>query len=149
MVINVHVAASVPGQRLERFVWKAVGGWAERYFLSAMRDADQTVELQFLLGELFDTNGSGLIAVSGDFNADDHEVPITLAVRAEENTGNPLLAKRSLIVLDRAMPSDHRWSGLDHGQRQMLDHILASPALHGRFIEIHDEGLSDELVGYA
>ena len=33
----------------------------------------------------------------------------------------------------------------------MLDHILASQALHGRFrsIEIHNEGLSDELIGYA
>jgi exonuclease III len=33
----------------------------------------------------------------------------------------------------------------------MLDHILASQALNGRFrsIEIHNEGLSDELIGYA
>jgi len=33
----------------------------------------------------------------------------------------------------------------------MLDHILASQALHGRFrsIEVHNEALSDELIGYA
>jgi len=154
-VINVHLraplAAAVPGQKIEPFVWKTVGGWAEGYFLSAMRRAGQAVELRFLLEELFDNNGSALIAVAGDFNAEDHEVPITLAVGAEENTGNPLLAKRSLVVLDRSVPLDRRWSVLHHGRRQMLDHILASQALNGRFrsVEIHNEGLSDELIGYA
>jgi endonuclease/exonuclease/phosphatase family metal-dependent hydrolase len=154
-VINVHLraplAAAVPGQKIEPFVWKTVGGWAEGYFLSAMRRAGQAVELRFLLEELFDTDGSGLIAVAGDFNAQDHEVPITLIVGGEENTGNPLLAKRSLVVLDRAIPGDRRWSVLHHGRRQMLDHILASQALQGRFmsIEIHNEALSDELIGYA
>ena len=154
-VINVHLraplAAAVPGQKIEPFVWKTVGGWAEGYFLSALRRIGQALELRFLLEELFDANGSASIAVAGDFNAEDHEVPITVAVGAEENTGNPLLAMRSLVILDRAAPQDRRWSVLHHGRRQMLDHILASQALHGRFrsIEIHNEGLSDELVGYA
>jgi len=154
-VINVHLraplAAAVPGQKLEPFVWKTVGGWAEGYFLSAMRRAGQALELRFLLEELFDANESGLIAVAGNFNAEDHEVPITLAVGGEENTGNPLLAKRSLVILDRAVSLDRRWSVLHHGRRQMLDHILASQSLRGRFrsIEIHNEGLSDELIGYA
>jgi predicted extracellular nuclease len=64
---------------------------------------------------------------------------------------SPLLAQRSLVVLDRAVPADRRWSVLHHGRRQMLDHILASQALHGRFrsIEVHNEALSDELIGYA
>ena len=33
----------------------------------------------------------------------------------------------------------------------MLDHILASQALHGhcRSVAIHNEALSDELIGYA
>jgi exonuclease III len=33
----------------------------------------------------------------------------------------------------------------------MLDHILASQALHGCFrsIEVHNEALSDELIGYS
>ena len=154
-VINVHLraplAAAVSGQKIEPFVWKTVGGWAEGFFLSAMRRAGQAVELRFMLEELFDADAHGLIAVAGDFNSEDHEVPITLAVGAEENTGNPLLANRSLVVLDRAVPLDRRWSVLHHGRSQMLDHILASRALHGRFrsIEVHNEALSDELIGYA
>jgi len=46
-VINVHLraplAAAVAGQKLEPFVWKTVAGWAEGYFLSAMRRAGQAV----------------------------------------------------------------------------------------------------------
>jgi len=154
-VINLHLraplAAAIPGQKLEPFVWKSVAGWAEGYYLSAMRRAGQALEARMLLERLFDAHPSGLIAVAGDFNAEDHEVPLNLIVAAEENTGNPLLARRSLVVLDRAVPEDRRWSVLHHGRRQMLDHILASQALHGCFrsIEVHNEALSDELIGYS
>jgi endonuclease/exonuclease/phosphatase family metal-dependent hydrolase len=155
VVINVHLraplAVAVPGQKLEPFVWKTVAGWAEGYFLSAMRRAGQSLEVRLLLEELFDADASRLIAIAGDFNAEDHEVPLSLIVGAEESTGNPLLAQRSLVVLDRAVPADRRWSVLHHGRREMLDHVLSSQALHGcfRFIEIHNEALSDELLGYA
>jgi hypothetical protein len=70
---------------------------------------------------------------------------------AEENTGNPALSGRSLVLLERALPEDRRWSVLHHGRPQMLDHILVSRMLHGCFraIEVHNEALSDELIGYA
>lgn len=104
-----------------------------------------------LLEQLFDADAHGLIAVAGDFNAEDHEVALRIIVGAEENTGNPALSGRSLVLLDRALPADRRWSVLHHGRPQMLDHILASHTLHGRFraIEVHNEALSDELIGYA
>ena len=154
-VINLHLraplAAAIPEQKLEPFVWRSIAGWAEGHFLSAMRRAGQALEARLLLERLLDANPPGLIAVAGDFNAEDHEVQLNLIVAAEENTGNPLLAQRSLVVLDRAVPADRRWSVLHHGRRQMLDHILASQALHGHFrsIEVHNEALSDELIGYA
>lgn len=154
-VVNLHLraplASSVPGQKLEPFVWKTVGGWAEGYFLSAMRGAGQALELRLLLEQMFDTKAYRLIAVAGDFNAEDHEVPLKIIVGAEEDTGNGALSGRSLVPLDRALPDDRRWSVLHHGRPQMLDHILASRALHARFrsIEVHNETLSGELVGYA
>jgi hypothetical protein len=46
----------------------------------------------------------GFIAVAGDFNAEDHEVPLKLIVAAEENTGNPLLAQRSWLFLTALCP---------------------------------------------
>ena len=107
-------------------MWKTLAGWAEGYFLSAMRRAGQALEVRLLVEQLFDADASRLVAVAGDFNAEDHEVPLTLVVGAEENTGNPLLAPRALVVLDRAVPADRRWSVLHHGRRQMLDHSCRS-----------------------
>jgi endonuclease/exonuclease/phosphatase family metal-dependent hydrolase len=153
--INLHLraplASSVPGQKLEPFVWKTVGGWAEGYFLSALRRSGQALELRLLLEQMFDQDAHSLIAIAGDFNAEDHEVPLKIIVGAEEDTGNGTLSSRSLVLLDRALPEDRRWSVLHHGRPQMLDHILVSRALHASFssIDVHNETLSDEVVGYA
>ena len=91
-----------------------------------------------------------LIAVAGDFNAEDYGPTLRLAVASEEDLGASDLAAHSLIVLDRAISADRRWSVLHHGREQMLDHILASRALYGHFrsIEVHNEGLGDEALGY-
>jgi endonuclease/exonuclease/phosphatase family metal-dependent hydrolase len=154
-VVNVHLraplAASVPGQKLEPFVWKSVAGWAEGTYLSALRRTGQALELRLLLEQLLDTDAHRLIAVAGDFNAEDHEVPLRIVMGAEEDTGNGALAGRSLVLLDRAIPEDRRWSVLHHGRREMLDHILASRGLHSRFrsADVHNETLGDELIGYA
>jgi endonuclease/exonuclease/phosphatase family metal-dependent hydrolase len=154
-VVNLHLraplASSIAGQKLEPFVWKSVGGWAEGFFLSAMRRAGQALELRLLLEQMFDVEAHPLIAVAGDFNAEDHEVPLKIVVGAEEDSGNGALAGRSLVVLDRALAADRRWSVLHHGRPQMLDHILASRGLHACFrdIDVHNETLSDELIGYA
>lgn len=153
-VINLHLraplAASVLGQKLEPFVWKSTAGWAEGYFMSAVRRAGQALEARFVVDRLLDACPGRLIAVAGDFNAEDHEVPVRIVMSAEEETGNPELAGRSLILLDRTLPQDRRWSVLHHGRPQMLDHIMASRTLHGHFrsIDVHNETLADELVGY-
>jgi endonuclease/exonuclease/phosphatase family metal-dependent hydrolase len=154
-VVNVHLraplAASVAGQKLEPFVWRSVGGWAEGYLLSAMRRAGQALEIRFLAEELLDADRHRLIAIAGDFNAEDREVPLRIILGAEEDTGNAALSARSLVLLDRTLPQDRRWSVLHHGRPQMLDHVMISRALHQHFrtIEVHNETLGDELVGYA
>ena len=154
-VINLHLraplAAVVPGQKLEPFVWRSVGGWAEGYFLAAMQRAGQGLEVRLCLEQLFDADPHRLIAIAGDFNAEDGEVPVRIIVGAEESTGNAVLSGRSLVVLDRAVAQDRRWSILHHGRAQMLDHILVSRRLYSRFIaiEVHNETLGDELIGYA
>jgi endonuclease/exonuclease/phosphatase family metal-dependent hydrolase len=154
-VINLHLraplAANIPGQKIEPFVWKSVAGWAEGYFLAALQRTAQALELRLHLEQMFDAHDDQLIAIAGDFNAEDHEVPLRILLGAEESTGNPELCRRSLVALDRALPQDRRWSVLHHGRPQMLDHILVSHALLARFkaIDVHNETLSDELVGYA
>lgn len=153
-VINLHLraplAAAIPGQKKSAFVWRTIGGWAEGYFLSTVRRAGQAFELRLLLEELFAADPHRLIAVAGDFNAEDHDSALRIAIGAEEETGNGALSPRSLVLLDRGLPADRRYSVLHHGRPQMLDHILASRALYGHFreIDVHNETLGDELVGF-
>jgi endonuclease/exonuclease/phosphatase family metal-dependent hydrolase len=154
-VVNLHLrsplAALVPGQKLGPFVWRSVGGWAEGYYLASLKRAGQALELRLLLDRLLAERPDRLIAIAGDFNAEDHETPLRIAVGAEEDTGNGALAGYAMAILDRALPADRRWSMLHHGRPQMVDHILASRTLLGRFksIEVHNETLADELVGFA
>lgn len=153
-VVNVHLraplASPVAGQKRGPFAWRSVGGWAEGFYLSALKREAQALELRLLLEELMATDPAALIAVAGDFNAEDWSATLRLAVAAEEDLGASDLAAHSLIVLDRALPADRRWSVLHHGRPQMLDHILASHTLYGHFrgIEVHNEGLGDEALGY-
>lgn len=154
-IINLHLraplAAAIAGQKLAPFVWKSVSAWAEGYFLAAVRRAAQALELRLLVDKMLSEDPHLLIAVAGDFNAEDHETPLRIAVAAEEDTGNGQLSTQSLVVLDRAISLDRRWSVLHHGRPQMLDHILASHSLYACFrsIEVHNEALGDEAVAYS
>ena len=153
-VINVHLraplASPIAGQKTGPFAWRTVAGWAEGFFLSALKREAQALELRLLVDQVLSADAKALIAVAGDFNAEDHGPTLRLTVAAEEDLGSSTLAGHSLIVLDRAIAADRRWSVLHHGREQMLDHILASRALYGHFraIEVHNEGLGDEALGY-
>jgi endonuclease/exonuclease/phosphatase family metal-dependent hydrolase len=153
-VINLHLraplASPVAGQKAGPFAWRSVSGWAEGFFLSALKREAQALELRLVIDAMLNRDPAALIAVAGDFNAEDYGPTLRLAVAAEEDLGAGELAAQSLIVLDRAIPADRRWSVLHHGRAQMLDHILASRALYGHFrsADVHNEGLGDEALGY-
>lgn len=153
-VMNVHfrapLAAPIPGQKESAFVWRSVAGWAEGYALAAWKRSAQALEARLVIDDLLDADPERLIVVAGDFNAEDHETPVKILIGAEEDTGNGLLARRSLVILDRGLPEDRRFSTLHHGRALMLDHILTSRPLLASFqtIEIHNEALSDEIVSF-
>jgi endonuclease/exonuclease/phosphatase family metal-dependent hydrolase len=153
-VINVHfrapTAAPIAGQKESAHVWKSVAGWAEGYTLSAWKRAAQALETRLIIDKVLDGDENRIIVVAGDFNAEDHETPLKIVSGAEEDTGNGLLAQRSLAVLDRTLSSDRRFSVIHHGRPMMLDHILASrPALAFlRSFEVQNEMLADELISY-
>jgi endonuclease/exonuclease/phosphatase family metal-dependent hydrolase len=154
-VINLHLraprASAIPGEKLSSTQWRTTSGWAEGYFLSSLRRTAQALELRLLVDGILARDPGRLIAGAGDFNAEDHETPVRLAVAAEEQTGNPALASRSLVVLDQAIPRHGRWSVLHQGRPEMLDHILASQQLAARVrtVEAHNEGVGDEAPGTA
>ena len=153
-VINLHLraplASAIPGEKAGPFRWRTMRGWAEGYYLSALKRTGQALELRLVVDEIQRGSPGVLLAVAGDFNAEDHETPLRLAIGATEDTGSSELAGQSLVVLDRALPKDRRWSVLHGGRPQMLDHILASQALYGRFrsVEVHNEALGDEMMAY-
>lgn len=154
-VLNLHLraplAASIPGQKDEPFVWKTVSGWAEGYYLSAMKRTGQALEARLAIEALFDAEPDAAIAVCGDLNAERREMPLRILCADAEETGNGRLAQRSLLALDDRAGDAQRHTVLHGGRRLMLDHILASRSLAVRCtgVEIHNETLSDELVGYA
>lgn len=154
-VLNLHLraplAAFIPGQKQGAFAWKSVGGWAEGFALAAIKRNGQALEARLLIEQLFAAEPEALIAVAGDFNAEAAEVP-THILRAEtDDTGNPLLEPRGLVPVEAVVPADRRYSVIHAGCPLLLDHLLASRPLLRllRGAAIHNEGLGDELVGYA
>jgi endonuclease/exonuclease/phosphatase family metal-dependent hydrolase len=154
-VLNLHLraprASPIPGEKLDGATWRSTGGWAEGYFLSSLKRTAQALELRLTVDDLLAGAPGALIAVAGDFNAEDHETPVRIAVASEEETGNAALAAQALMVLDRAIPAERRWSVLHRGRRQMLDHVLASQALGRRLrsIAVLNDGLCDEAAADA
>lgn len=151
-IVNLHLraprAAFLPGQTERPGCWHSVGGWAEGFFLASIKAAGQALEARLLVDQMFDAEADPLVAVCGDFNADDREAPLRTIRGDEEDTGNGHLAPRVLVPLERTLPDSQRYSVIHHGRRVMLDHILVSRALLGwyRGTEIHNETLGDEAV---
>jgi endonuclease/exonuclease/phosphatase family metal-dependent hydrolase len=154
-LVNLHLratlAAPIAGQKESTFAWKSVEGWAEGFFLATLKRAGQALEARLLVDRIFDDEPEALVAVVGDFNAEESEAPLRILRADTEDTGNGLLARRSLIPLERTLPDSQRFSVLHHGRRVMLDHLLVSRALLGCFrdLEVHNETVGDELVAAA
>jgi len=154
-VFNLHLraplAAFIAGQKEGEFTWRSVAGWAEGFFLAAIKRNGQALEARLAVERVLDAEPAALIAVLGDMNAEMREMPLRILRGAEEDTANGALAGRVLVPLERAVPQSQRYSVLHAGQPLMLDHVLVSRSLlaHFRKVEIHNEGLEDEVVGYA
>jgi hypothetical protein len=84
-VINLHLraprASAIPGEKLSSSQWRTTSGWAEGYYLSSLKRTAQALELRLLVDAIFAHHPERLIAVAGDFNAEDHETPVRLCGR--------------------------------------------------------------------
>ncbi len=153
-LFNLHLraplACPVPGAKSGAFAWNSVAAWAEGYYLSEIKRAGQALELRSALDTLFDDDENALICIAGDFNCEVHHTPVEIIRGQEDNTGNGALATRVMVPVEHSLPQDRRFTVIHQGRRQMLDHVLVSLPLLGHYqgSEIHNEALSDELVGY-
>lgn len=152
--VNMHLkaplASFVPGQKTGPFAWKSVPGWAEGYFVAAIKRAGQALEARMAVDRIFDADPNALVAVCGDFNAEEREVPFRILAADTEDTGNGQLAARELVALEHSLPEFRRFTLIHAGRKMMLDHILVSRPLlaHYRAMEVHNEALGDELIAY-
>lgn len=150
--INLHLraplAAPIAGQKQDASTWNSVAGWAEGFFLATLKRAGQALETRLLVDRLFAAEPAAYIAVCGDFNAEERQTPLRTLRGDVADTGNRALGGRALVPLDRAVPESRRYSVVHGGRRTMLDHVLVSPALFARYrrVEVHNEGLADELT---
>jgi endonuclease/exonuclease/phosphatase family metal-dependent hydrolase len=151
-VVNLHLraplAAPVRGQKQDSLTWKSVAGWAEGFFLATMKRAGQALETRLFIERLFDADPQALVAVCGDFNAEERQTPLRTIRGEPGDTGNPALAPRALVPLERTLPESQRFSVVHGGYKQMLDHLLVSQALLAGYdhLEVYNEGLADELT---
>lgn len=151
-IIGVHLraprAAFVEGAKADSQTWRSMPGWAEGFFLAAVKRAGQALETRLLVDSLFDADPGAFVCVCGDFNADLYETPLRTICGDEEDAGNPHLAARTLVPVERSLADSRRFSVVHHGRPQMLDHVLVSRPLLGwyRGVEIHNEALGDELI---
>ena len=149
--LRAPIAAPVPGQKKNASTWKTVSGWAEGFYLAAIKRAGQALETRLAVDRLFDADPQALVVVAGDLNAEMEQTPVRI-IRADlDETGNGHLAGRALVPLERSVPEERRFSVLHGGEAVMLDHLLVSRALLGWFrtAEIHNEALGDELIAHA
>lgn len=151
-LLNLHLraprAAYIAGQKADRERWHRMDGWAEGFFVAGVKRLGQALEARRLIDSLMDADPESRIVVLGDFNAADREAPLRLIRGDPEDTGNPRLARRALVALERGLPEGQRFSVIHHGQPVLIDHILVSRPLLSwyRGIELHNEMLGDELV---
>ncbi len=144
--LRAPLAAPVPGQKEAALSWSSVGGWAEGFFLAAIKRAGQALETRLAVDRLFDADPQALVVVAGDYNADDRQTPVRIIRGGLADTGNDRLAARALVPLELSLPEEKRFSVLYEGQAAMLDHLLVSRALLGWFrtVEVHNEALGDD-----
>lgn len=154
-VINLHLraplAAYVAGQKESAFAWRRSDAWAEGFFLATVKRAGQALETRLAVERIFDEEPAARIVVCGDMNAEEREMPLRILRADEDDTGNGDLAGRILVPLERTVPESQRFTVRHAGRLAMLDHVLVSRALmaHYRMVEVHNEALGDEVVGYA
>lgn len=153
-VINLHLkaplASNVPGQKSGPFTWRSVPGWAEGYFVAAIKRSGQALETRLLIDDLFDRDEDARIVVCGDFNAESREVPLVIIRGDVDEVGNGTLAYRALVPVERTVPPAQRFTVRHLGEKVMLDHLLISRPLLAAFrqAEVHNEMLTDELAAY-
>jgi len=149
-VIDAHLraprAAAIEGQKLGPQAWRTTRGWAEGYFVAALKRAGQALEIRLLVDQLLDADRDARVLVAGDLNADSSETPVRLVRADVDDTGTEALGARSLVALEDLVPEGRRYTVLHDGAKRLPDHLLASQALARGHVatDVLNDELQDE-----
>lgn len=129
-VIDVHLraplASAIEGQKLGPTSWRSTAGWAEGFFVAALKRAGQALEVRLRVDRILDHDPDALVIVAGDFNADPFESPSRILAADVSDTGNTALEARALSRLLDAEEEGRRYSTRYRGRTSLPDQILAS-----------------------
>lgn len=143
-VVNLHLRAPRPAPAPTARGSGSGRAIVEGQFIAAMKRDGQALEARLYLERLFDTDPAAMIAVCGDFNADEHDAPTRLL-----RGGDPEMrtGPRALWPLEERVSPARRYTVIHDGRPTLIDHILASSALCARWrkTEIFNEGIADEV----
>jgi endonuclease/exonuclease/phosphatase family metal-dependent hydrolase len=148
-VINLHLRAPravlIPdaSQTVDRVSSRA---WAEGQFLAAQRREGQALEARLFAERLFDCEPNALIAICGDLNSEEHDMPVRLLTGVSDEDAE-YMSQRVLMPLGMRVEGPHRFTVLHAKRPVLIDHILASRALAigCTGVAILNEGLQDEV----
>ena len=149
-LIDLHLRAprAVPFQR-DRIATAGdfSRGFIEGQFLAAQKREGQALEARLFVERLFDAEPTARIIVCGDFNSQEHDAPMRI-LRGARDEDTPETSSRILVSLTERVGEARRFSVVHGGQKMLLDHILASPALaiSCSSVVILNEGLQDEVT---
>lgn len=142
--LRAPLAAHVEGQKLGSLRWRSAAGWAEGYFMAAVKRVGQALELRKHVDRILDGDAEARIVVAGDLNADAAASALRILIADVEDTGNLGLQSRSMVPLEDRVPAERRYTVVHRGRRHMLDHLLASQSIAR--MHVATEVLNDDLL---
>jgi endonuclease/exonuclease/phosphatase family metal-dependent hydrolase len=143
-LLNLHLRAPRPAPVATARGEGSSKSQIEGQFVAAQKREGQALEARLFVETLFDAEPEALIAVCGDFNADQHDAP-TRILRGGDNELQQ--GERALTPLEERVDASRRYTVIHATRPKLIDHILASPALASRWREtrILNDGLQDEV----
>lgn len=149
-VVNLHLRAPravriqdglEPASRLSS------RAFVEGQFVAAQKREGQALEARIFVEGLFDSEPTARIAVCGDLNSQENDVPARLLIGVPDEDADGI-SVRKLTPLAARLEESRRFSVLHAGRPALVDHILASRPLAAccTGVAILNEGLQDEVT---
>lgn len=130
--------------------WPSLAAHAEGAFLSSLKRAGQALEVRRFVDRLFTKHTDARIVVLGDFNDTTDSVPVAIVRGDYIAARNPDLWDRELYPVELSLPAEKQFTLIHNGTPVMIDHILISRAMLGRFrsATVLNEALLDQTAAY-